>query len=216
MPRGMPPLASRFRHEVEHAVGIARAGELARNTSPRGSIARRELSPKRLAALYEMAYLRIFVSWEVFLEDSFLRMMCGWSSPIHLPSLRTPYRPFQTISAARAALLDGRDFILWHNPDKVSQRCLRWFDNGVHSRVVASNEARLEWFSAVRHRIAHGSDQVKSQMNAATMGLAGQRYPGASAGSFLRDWRKSEPLVQERWLRSIALELMELAGQIAP
>ncbi|HUC06817.1 MAG TPA: hypothetical protein VMR96_01910 [Solirubrobacterales bacterium] len=195
---------------------IAQAGEIARSASPLGSVPRRELTTARVGLLYELAYLRMFASWEAFLEDSFLRMMCGWISALHLPLLRSPHTPFATIGEARAALLNGRDFILWHNPNAVERRCVKWFSDGVHSEVLASDEARLEWYAAVRHRIAHGSAQVKKEMDIASMGLAGQRYPGASAGSFLRDWRSSEPLIQERWLRTIAVELMELARQIAP
>jgi hypothetical protein len=158
----------------------------------------------------------MFASWEAFLEESFIRMMCGWNSPLHLPLLRLPHAPFSTIGEARAALLNGRDYILWHNPYAIEKRCIKWFHNGVHKEVLASNEARLEWFAAIRHRIAHESVQVKEEMDSASMGLAGQRYPGASAGSFLRDWRSSEPLLQERWLRAIAVELMGLAKQMAP
>lgn len=215
MAREMPPLAARFASAVDQSVGIARAGELAWVNSEPGSVTRRELGATRLRALYEMAYLRIFVSWEIFLEESFLRMMCGWESPIHTPALRQG-ASYRTLAVARAALYGNRDFLLWHNPEVVADRCESWFQDGIHSQIVASNEARLGWFSAVRHRIAHGSRQVKDEMDAASIGLAGQRYLGASAGRFLRDWQKGEPLRQERWLKTIAVELTSLAKQISP
>jgi len=216
MARPMPSLAVGLASDVDRSVGIARAGELAWSHSPPGSVTRRELRGSRLDVLYEMAYLRLFVSWEIFLEETFLRMMCGWSSPIHTPTLVAPHSPFSTLAAARAALLGEREYLLWHNPGRVSKRCSEWFQHGIHSQIVESNEARLAWFAAIRHRIAHGSNQVKGEMNSASMGLAGRRYPGASAGRFLRDWRKSEPLKQERWLKSIADELMGLARQMSP
>lgn len=216
MARPMPSLAIGFASDVDRSAGIARAGELAWTHSSPGSVTRRELRGSRLDVLYEMAYLRIFVSWEIFLEESFLRMMCGWSSPIHTPTLVSPYHPFSTLAKARSALLGGREYLLWHNPQVVNKRCSDWFQNGIHSQVVESNEARLSWFAAIRHRIAHGSQQVKGEMDAASMSLAGRRYPRASAGRFLRDWRKPEPLQQERWLKSIADELIGMARQMSP
>jgi hypothetical protein len=212
----MPSLAQRFATDVDRAVGIARAGELAWLDAKPASVTRRELRGARIDVLYEMAYLRLFVGWEIFLEETFLRMMCGWSSPLYTPALVSPHRPFGTISSARSALYGGKDYLLWHNPGVVSKRCNKWFQNGIHAQVIASSEARLEWFAAVRHRIAHGSDQVKREMNTASTGLAGRRYPGASAGRFLRSWREAEPLQQERWLRAIADELSRLAHQMSP
>lgn len=216
MARAMPSLARGFASDVDRSVGIARAGELAWAHSPPGSVTRRELKGSRLDVLYEMAYLRLFVSWEIFLEQSFLRMMCGWSSPFYAPALTSPHGPFPTLAKARMALFEGREFLLWHNPEVVCKRCAKWFQNGIHTQIVESNEAHLEWFASIRHRIAHGSEQVKGAMNKASMGLAGRRYPGASAGRFLRDWRKSEPLQQERWLKSIADELTGMARQMSP
>lgn len=212
----MPSLAQRFVTDVERAVGLARAGELAWLDAKPGSVTRRELRGTRIDVLYEMAYLRLFVGWEIFLEDTFLRMMCGWSSPVYSPTLASPHSPFGTIASARNALYEGKDYLLWHNPHAVRHRCNKWFQHGIHAQVVASSEARLEWFAAIRHRIAHGSDQVKREMNSASTGLAGRRYPGASAGRFLRDWREAEPLQQERWLKSIADELSGLAQQMSP
>lgn len=211
----MPPLGSQFATAVDKAVGIARAGEVAWSQSAPGSLTRKELRSPRLGFLYEMSYLRIFVSWEIFLEQTFLRMMCGRSSPVWTPSL-VQNSPFSRIEAAREALYGGREYLLWHNPRTVMARCEKWFQNGVHSQIIVSNEARLEWYGSIRHRIAHGGEQVKREMDAASIGLAGKRYPGASAGRFLRDWRRPEPLMQERWLRVIGSELVGLAGQIAP
>lgn len=215
MNREMPPLGSRFAAAVDQAVGIARAGEVAWSQAAPGSLTRKELRIPKLAFLYEMAYLRIFVSWERFLEETFLRMMCGWPSPTNTPSLAEG-PPFSRLDKAKDALYGGRDYLLWHNPDVVAGRCERWFQSGIHSQVIASNEARLGWFSSIRHRIAHEGEQVKAEMNTASIGLAGKRYPGASAGRFLRDWNHPEPLAQERWLRVVSRELIGLAGQIAP
>src|SRR5712672_2619521 len=40
------------------------------------------LDLNKLELLYELAYLRFFIQWEVFLEQSFLRYLCGYSSSV--------------------------------------------------------------------------------------------------------------------------------------
>jgi hypothetical protein len=90
MPRAMPPLAAQFAQQVDKALLIAEIGERIRISSPRGSVAWRELHPARLEVLYEMAYLRIFMLWESYLEESFLRYLCGYSTTVGLASLINP------------------------------------------------------------------------------------------------------------------------------
>ncbi len=163
-----------------------------------------------------MAYLRVFIEWEALLEETFVRLMCAYELPAYQPQLKPPHAPFTTVADARNALYGGRDFLLWHNPGAVIKRCRKWFSNGIHDQVLSSNFARLEWFAKIRHRIAHSSDQVKREMDLASVQLAGRRYSGASAGRFLRDWKRDNPLVQERWLWVVANELRGIAGQLAP
>ncbi len=211
----MPPLARAFGRGVGDALGIARAGELARDQAPPGSLARAELRPSRLEALYEMAYLRTFVAWEVFLEDSFLRMMCGFESARWIPVRPVGVQRSRTLRQAQVGLYAGRGFILWHNPNTVIQRAQQWFDNGPHETVIGSQLANLEWMAAVRHRVAHGSEDVRNQFDIASMQFAGRRYPASSAGRFLRDWNgTTRP--PERWLETLGLSLVGLAQQISP
>src|SRR4051794_2178908 len=116
MARSMPGMASDFRGFLTAAGGLAEAGEIVRALSaPRGRI-HQELTIPRLEALHEMAYLRIFVRWETFLETTFLRMMCGYQSPIYVPQFAAGKTRQRTLSAAQVALFGGRDFLLWHNP----------------------------------------------------------------------------------------------------
>ena len=163
-----------------------------------------------------MAYLRIFIAWEDLLEETFLRFLCGYVTPTYTPQFIPPRSSYSSIAAAQVALYSCADFLLWHNPDKAITRCGRWFVSGLHTRVVSSQRADVEALAKVRHRIAHGSTQVKQEMHAASLHLAGRRYPGASAGRFLRDWKADDPLVRERRLRVVANQLTGLARQLAP
>src|SRR5687767_10495406 len=107
MPRQMPPLATRFADAVSAAVGIAAAGEIVRGGARKGTPAYTELRPSRLEALHEMAYLRIFVDWEAFLEATFLRTQCGYTSPLYTPVFAANKSAEGTLAAAEAALYQG-------------------------------------------------------------------------------------------------------------
>ena len=209
----MPSLLAEFEQRVSTVLQLAEIGEVIRARADEGSYARRALYPARLEALYEMAFLRIFANWESFLEGSFIRYLCGYagsSGPLNL--INPPYR---TLLHAETAVLGGQDYVSWSKPASVVRRSQRFIRLGVHEVVVASTQARLEWFAAVRHRVAHQSSFSKQQFDTATMGLVGRRYAGASPGRFLRDWNRST-VPQERWIDSIGAELKGLARQIVP
>src|SRR2546427_472886 len=90
MARRMPQLQALFATETDRALGLAEAGERIRAVSHSGSVGRTELSISRLEAMYEMAFLRIFLLWEDFLEQSFLRYLCGYASSTGVASLVNP------------------------------------------------------------------------------------------------------------------------------
>jgi hypothetical protein len=211
----MPALASRFADAVDAAIGIAEAGEIVRSGAAKGSVIYRELRLSRLEALHEMAYLRVFVEWENFLEASFLRMQCGFESPLYKPVLAAGCTRPRTLVDAQAALYGSQQYLLWHNPHRTVARAQKWFVGCPHEVVTLSNISRLEWFGAVRHGIAHRSDDAASKLDAATIGLVGRRYRGSSAGRFLRDW-DAGTTPDARWLQSIAAELVGLANQMCP
>jgi hypothetical protein len=209
----MPLLDVELRQRADSAIGLARAGEIARSSSQIGSAAWRELNISRLEFLYEMALLRVFVEWEVFLEATFARYLCGYTSKIGtVTPTGTSYLP--SIGAADSAMRGGRDYILWHDPSKIVSRSQQFFVNGPHEVVVGSNASRLASFAAVRHRIAHGQEDARKKFDAATMLLAGRRYRGSRPGRFLRDWDTAR-FPTRRWLDSIGDELCGLATQIA-
>jgi len=212
MPRTMPPLDSQFGMLVDRALGLAEAGEVLFATFSVGSIARKELTPYRLEALHEMAFLRIFLSWESFLEESFLRLLCGYQTSSGItPALKQP--PARTLMDASHALLGSQPFISWTRPGEIGPRCRRYVTGGSHENVIQSVRARLDHFADVRNRIAHRSEYARAQFDSATIGPAGRRYRGASAGRFLREHRPSSS-PPERWLSALGTELKNLAKQI--
>lgn len=212
MPRPMPPFAGWFQQRVTDALALAQAGDLAA-ASPFGSEIRRGWHVARVELLYELAYLRMFIEWELFLEQTFLRYLCGYVS------VRGTVRPtsevfFSTLPTAQAAVLGGRPYVLWHDPSTVIDRARRFLTGCPHEVVIGSYLARLTDLASVRHRVAHGQEDARRKFDTATTNIAGRRYRGARPGRFLRDWDRSVT-PPRRWLEALGLELENLAQQIA-
>lgn len=209
----MPDLRGELQRRSLEALALAEIGEIARLEALAGSRTKTQLHAYRLEALYEMAYLRIFVSWESFLEQAFLRFLCGYTS-VHGAATLLPGTNFlANLAQAETAVLGGNTYVLWHNPTKVVNRCRRFFHTSTIESIVASNTARLEAFAAIRHRIAHAQSDAKQKFDSATMLLVGRRYRGARPGAFLRD-RDTSVSPPERWLDRLSQELLNLSQQV--
>lgn len=212
----MPPLSGVFGQQVAAALAVAEVVEVARVEAASGSNTRRHLYPARLELVYELAYLRVFVAWETFLEETFLRYLCGYDSVRGQAPLAPGEKYRRTLLAAEQDVLGGRQYKLWHNPSEVLKRSGQFFDATKETMavVLSSNLAEITNMAAVRHRIAHGNDDARRKFDSATMTLAGKRYRAAKAGAFLRDHdRSATPPI--RWLERLGKQLGSLAGQIA-
>jgi hypothetical protein len=214
MPRVMRALASEFSTAALKANHLAIAGETARVLITGSKGKAQPLNLDRIELLYEMAFLRLFLEWETFLEQSFLRYLCGYSG-IAGTARMVQGGYYSNLAAAEAAVLGGKQYKLWHNPQHVINRAKGFMQQGLHETVLSSNIHRLQQFAAVRHRIAHAQVHARLEFDNATMALTARRYRGAKAGRFLRDW-VSGTTPPQRWLEAITRELTGLAGQIAP
>ncbi len=181
-----------------------------------GRVVRRELTDHRRLLLYELAYLRAFNQWEVFLDSIFVRYLCGYEFG---GLCETPLTAFaRDLSTAQATLYAGRPYLLWHNPQDAIRRANRHFTiNNRLSTVIGSALADLEDFGAIRHRIAHDHTDARVKFDAACMRLAGRHFWGSRPGSFLRAQTLcGTPLLPMTWLGRICSDLGGLASQLAP
>lgn len=210
MPRRMPRFDRVLSDQAQVAIGIVKAGEVAHISG--GLSIRKHWNVSRLEALHELAYLRVFAAWEVCLESVFYRSLCGYASRAGQETVGGGY--FRTLAHAESAVLKARPFVLWHDPQKVVDRCRAFIVSGlrVQEITIASNLARLEYFAFTRHRIVHDQTDAKRKFDSATIQLTGRTYPGSRPGRFLRDWSTTSP--RQRWLDLIIGELISLAGQI--
>ena len=210
----MPRLEADFRRRVSEATRLAEIGEIARAEARAGSQTSKNLHHKRIELLYEMAFLRTFVWWKSFIEQTFIRYLSGYTSKVGMAAALGGVSYSPTVAHAEATILGSRDYALWHNPSAVVKRSQKFFSSSPIETVLMSNMARLEALASIRHRIAHSNNDVRHKFDVATMALAGKRYRGGRAGAFLRDFdiNVTPPV---RWLNQLGTELQTLGAQIA-
>ena len=211
----MPRFDRKLSDQAQLAVAIVRAGEIAHVSG--GPTIRKEWNTIRLEALYELAYLRVFAAWEMCLEAIFYRSLCGYASAAGQEQLISgSYYP--SLAAAEAAVLGRHKYVLWHNPQKVIERCQGYIRSGtgcpsVQELTISSNLARLEHLASTRHRIVHDQIDAKLKFDAATLHIAGRTYRSSRPGKFLRDLdtTKTPP---RKWLEVTIMELSSLMCQM--
>jgi hypothetical protein len=206
-------LDANFARRVDETLKIISSTEVLWLTAPPTSAVRRQLKVGQLEALYESVYLRIFSAWESFIEDVLVRFMSGYSTPTYRPVLVPSCPRARSVRGARVHLYGSRNYLLWHDPTSSANRIARYISGSPVEVVIRSRQARLQAFAAIRHRIAHDSDDSKTKFYAAALMLASSDF-GGQPGKLLRAADMTDPLNQPKWIRVIADELIDTAHSI--
>lgn len=210
MRRQVASLADQFGVEVRKALDLIEATEKARSSNPSAQV-KRDFSIYRVELIYELAYLRIFIFWEQFLEESLVRYLCGYENA-HGREVLTTGAYDRRVEDARNRIKRGRAYLLWHNPQEVVNRVSGYVVGGMHETVINSNLIDLQHFANIRHRIAHLQEDARRKFDTASMRLCGKRFQGARPGKLLRHKFSAT----ERWVEKIGMDLFNLAKQITP
>jgi hypothetical protein len=216
MPRNVSALADEFAEAANSAIAFADGIEEARGILVNHHPTSEALSLFRVELGYEFAYLRMFLAWESFLEKTFYRYLCGFSGS-QGQQIMISNKYFRTLAAAEIAVhsVGGKkkNYVLWHNPSAIIKRAALFLNHSHYETTLASFEANLSHYAAVRHRIAHSQAHAKHQFDTSTIALCGRRFRGARPGRFLRDHatRISQPT---RWLHRVAADLKGISLQL--
>lgn len=194
--------AERFFTQCNETLAWLGATEALWLTAPPTTEIRRNLRVTQLEALYEAAFLRIFTAWEVTLEDLVLRMMAKAGTPSWIAAPASGKSLHPSIASARAALYGNRDFLLWHNPLKVTTRISGVLLNSPLEVELVASAAWLENVGHVRHRIAHSSPDASRNFQIAAASIGGGSFRG-SPGRFLRSEDLADPLNRTKWIVKI-------------
>lgn len=132
----------------------------------------------------ELAFLRIFIAWENFLEESFVRYSIGAESP-------SRYKPTRllvprNIGHALNLITQGREYAKWNSANEVISRVEVYFRDGEPYRnVFRGATADLNDMNTIRNRIAHKSASTKEKFNNFVRRKLGHGRRGMTPGRFL-------------------------------
>jgi hypothetical protein len=143
------------------------------------------ISRNRAESMIELAYLRGYLAWEVFLEESFVLYSMGLKAPRQRrPPPRYTFPPSREL--AKRWLREGRDYAKWDAP-AVLLRAERYFQKGEPFQTpLRSRQSTLQEAKTIRNAIAHESDKAwDSFVGLARRESGGALPPNVTVGKFL-------------------------------
>jgi hypothetical protein len=152
----------------------------------------RGLPQLQLNLVYELAYLRAYLAWEVFLEDIFFAFMLGAKSVAG----KAPSRYFTPSSRkhAETMVLRGQRFVRWTDAREIRDRAELLFHAGEPFAPALKAAPHLNDMRIVRNRIAHNSGEavtkfaeLRERLYAAEISKSGKNVvKGMGPGAFLQ------------------------------
>jgi hypothetical protein len=133
----------------------------------------------------ETAFLRAFLGWEAFLEESFVLYLSGKKPPRGRGPSRYTFPP--TIEKAREWVVpEGHHFARWNLAADVASRAERHFKSGgPFASVLRSNQNILEDARVIRNAIAHDSASAYDRFERVVRTALTTVPPRLTVGGFL-------------------------------
>ena len=139
-----------------------------------------------LEMVTEMAFLRAFLAWEAFLEESFILYLWGKApprqgcAPICYANPPTRRVAEQIVVPRRGGYAD------WSKLDNVIHRAERFFENGKpYSDALKSQQNKLQDIHTIRNAIAHSSAYSWEKFQRLIRRELGTYPPNLTIGGFL-------------------------------
>jgi hypothetical protein len=133
----------------------------------------------------ELAFLRAFLAWESFLEESFLLYLLGKKPPKGRQPRRYAQPPTRKV-AEELLIVEGRRYTDWTRADMVVERSQRFFRNGEpFFGALKSKQAFLEDVRTIRNAIAHSSKRSQQAYQRLVRKELATYSPSTTIGRFL-------------------------------
>lgn len=143
------------------------------------------ISRNRCDHIIEMAFMRAFLAWEVFIEESFILYLAGQSPPRGRAPLRYAF-PLNIEMAMDWVIPEGRTYAGWTNPKYIIERAERFFRKGrPFTTVLKSNSNTFDDARKIRNAIAHKSMSARDKFEKCIRPKLGALQPNITVGQFL-------------------------------
>jgi hypothetical protein len=175
----------------------------------------RWVGARRIERIAGFALLDMHLGWEQFVEDVFVRYMCGaTTSSAFSPTLAAP--PERNVGLAMRKLLASQPYLRWTSNDIIS-RATAFFANGdPFAQAVRSARQQLEDISIIRNAVAHRSEHAKSQFRQVVRRELGYNPRGMTVGRFLLTRRAMTASHGQPYIEYYADVLRTLGQAIVP
>lgn len=132
----------------------------------------------------ELAFLRAFLAWEGFLEESFVLYLLGKAPPRGISPTRYTDPPSRVVAEQLAS--EGRDYTDWTSVSAVTGRAERFLRDGrPYSPVLKSQQYSFDEMKTIRNAIVHSSTYSSRQFERLVRRKLGTYRPNLSVGGFL-------------------------------
>ena len=171
------------------------------------------ISASRRNSMVELAFLRGFLAWESFLEESFILHMLGKKPRRGKPPVRYVLPPNRKLAFELASA--GLDYAKWESAKDVATRATRFFRDGrPFTSALRAKQNTLDDARTLRNAVAHRSEAAQRKFERlARNELGGALPPGITVGRFLNTTR-SPSIPPESFLEYYLGTLQLVAEQI--
>ena len=112
----------------------------------------------------DSAYIKLFITWETFLETSFIQYMLG--EPSILGNVITRYVQPQNEQHANRLLIGTQKYVDWSNPEIVKRLCNLHFASGnPFDTFISSMMSDLFDLKIIRNAAVHLSSTTQQQLD---------------------------------------------------
>ena len=133
----------------------------------------------------ELAFLKAFLAWENFLEETFVLYLVGRKPPGAPAPTRYAFPPSYAV-ASEWVVPEGRHYASWTVAADVSRRAERFFRQGrPFSTTLRANQNALDEARILRNAIAHSSASTQQKFENLVRQKLGSLPANLNVGAFL-------------------------------
>lgn len=142
---------------------------------------RSQISQSELYEIVELSFIKIFIAWEEFLEDMFIRHL--------MPQKKSKIKSYvhaQSLKHAYEIVKENKPYPDWTNKDEVVRKANIFFKDGApYKNVLNSINSDLDDIKTIRNSIVHMSNKSRDGFKSLVRKKMGGSPRGISAGMFL-------------------------------
>lgn len=170
---------------ITFSKSIEQSKQLAANAhSWSGQATQPKFTNKHRDSITSLAFLRAFLAWETFLEQSFLLYLVGKVPPKGAGPYRYGVPP--TYDAAHQMVKEGGRYSKWSSTSAVIERSDRFFRDGRPYRpILRTNITKFEELNTIRNAVAHAATSTGAAFETLVRSKLGSLPANVTVGSFL-------------------------------